>query len=86
MSQNNLKQYSILVVDDTKENLHLLVTMLGSHEYLIRPTPSGHQALRVAKTDPPDLILLDIKMPDIDGYQVCQQLKANEHTKDIPII
>lgn len=86
MSQDNLKQYSILVVDDTKENLHLLVTMLGSHEYLIRPTPSGYQALRVAKTDPPDLILLDIRMPEIDGYEVCRQLKADENTADIPVI
>ena len=84
--QNNLKQYSILVVDDTKENLHLLFTMLGGREYSIRPTPSGHQALRVAKEDPPDLILLDIRMPEIDGYEVCRQLKSDKSTADIPVI
>jgi len=86
VSLNNLKQYNILVVDDTKENLHLLVTMLGSHEYLIRPTPSGYQALRVAKIDPPDLIMLDIRMPEIDGYEVCRQLKLDKTTSDIPVI
>ena len=77
---------SILVVDDIADNLQILATTLSKQGYQVRCAKNGSTALRGASTIMPNLILLDIKMPDIDGYQVCQQLKANEHTKDIPII
>jgi adenylate cyclase len=77
---------SILVVDDTYDNLRLLVGMLSQQGYLVRPAPNGSLALAAAQADPPDLILLDIKMPDKDGYQVCQELKANQQTCEIPVI
>lgn len=76
----------ILVVDDTPQNLHLLVDILTKYNYKVRPVPNGKLALSVAEINPPDLILLDIMMPDLDGYQVCKQLKSNPKTKDIPVI
>ncbi|BAZ43830.1 response regulator receiver sensor signal transduction histidine kinase [Chondrocystis sp. NIES-4102] len=77
---------NILVVDDTPQNLHLLVDILTKYDYKVRPVPNGKLAISAAQINPPDLILLDIMMPDLDGYQVCKQLKANPITKDIPII
>ncbi|MCB0169031.1 MAG: hybrid sensor histidine kinase/response regulator [Anaerolineae bacterium] len=77
---------NILVVDDTKANLRLLVEILAQRGYQVRPAANGARALAAAQADPPDLILLDIMMPDIDGYAVCEQLKADEQTQDIPII
>jgi two-component system sensor histidine kinase ChiS len=76
----------VLVVDDTPANLRLLTEMLTQQGYLVRPAPNGKFALNFAHTNPPDLILLDIKMPDMDGYEVCKQLKAHEQTHDIPVI
>ncbi len=75
---------SILVVDDTPANLELLENILCDYE--VRTLPSGALALRSAKAEPPDLVLLDIRMPDMDGYMVCEQLKAHHATADIPII
>lgn len=60
--------------------------MLTRHNYEVRRVLNGKQALKIAEIDSPDLILLDIKMPEIDGYEVCRQLKACEKTKDIPVI
>jgi len=77
---------TILVVDDTLANLRLLTAMLGEQGYRVRPARSGELALMNAQAAPPDLILLDIKMPDMDGYEVCKQLKANPRTRDIPVI
>ncbi|PSF39558.1 hybrid sensor histidine kinase/response regulator [Aphanothece hegewaldii CCALA 016] len=77
---------NILVVDDTPANLRLLVEILQQQGYLVRPVTHGKLALSAAQGLPPDLILLDIFMPEMDGYEVCQQLKNNEKTKDIPII
>jgi two-component system, NtrC family, sensor kinase len=77
---------NILVVDDTPQNLHLLVDILTKYDYKVRPVPNGKLAISAAEINPPDLILLDIMMPDLDGYQVCKQLKSNPKTKDIPII
>jgi two-component system, NtrC family, sensor kinase len=79
-------QGNILVVDDTPENLHLLSGILSKKGYQVRPVPNGKLALSAAHRIPPDLVLLDIMMPEMDGYQVCQQLKADEATKDIPVI
>lgn len=77
---------NILVVDDTPQNLHLLVDILTKYEYKVRPVPNGKLALSAIEINPPDLILLDIMMPDLDGYQVCKELKSNPKTRNIPII
>ncbi len=76
----------ILVVDDTAANLHLLVRLLAEHGYKVRPSINGRLALTAAQISPPDLILLDIMMPEMDGYELCQHLKADERTRDIPVI
>ena len=83
---NARKPNNILIVDDTPQNLHLLVDILSEHDYKVRPVPNGKLALSAAEISPPDLILLDIMMPGLDGYQVCKQLKSNPKTKDIPVI
>lgn len=75
----------ILVVDDNPDNLNLLQELLGSR-YRVRPAPSGRLALKAAESDPPDLVLLDVMMPDMDGYEVCRLLKMGDKTRDIPII
>jgi diguanylate cyclase (GGDEF)-like protein len=80
------KEISILVVDDIADNLQILESTLSKQGYQVRCAKNGSMALRGAETILPDLILLDIKMPDLDGYQVCQKLKANKYTRDIPII
>ncbi len=85
-SETNQSSFSILVVDDTPDNLRLLVGLLTEQGYKIRPVTSGKMALSAAQGMPPDLILLDINMPEMDGYQVCEQLKADERTRDIPVI
>ncbi len=79
-------QNSILVVDDRADNLRLLSAMLSNQGYLVRKALSGQMALKTIDTLPPDLILLDINMLNMNGYEVCQILKANNKTKDIPII
>jgi sigma-B regulation protein RsbU (phosphoserine phosphatase) len=77
---------NILVVDDTPANLHLLSKMLSERGYRVRPVSNGSMALSVVQVEPPDIILLDIRMPEMDGYSVCEHLKADEETRDIPII
>ncbi|WP_204105307.1 MULTISPECIES: adenylate/guanylate cyclase domain-containing protein [Spirulina sp. CCY15215] len=79
-------QGNILVVDDTPANLRLLVTMLKQQGYEVRPTLNGNIALSAARAIIPDLVLLDIMMPEIDGYEVCRRLKADDRTKDVPVI
>ena len=76
----------ILVVDDSPANLSLLTQMLSAKGYKVRVAPNGQLALKSVKYYPPNLILLDIMMPIIDGYEVCKLLKADEKTQDIPII
>ncbi|MEG4074761.1 adenylate/guanylate cyclase domain-containing protein [Microcoleus sp. Pol14C2] len=76
----------ILIVDDMPDNLRLLSTMLTSYGYHVRKAINGHLALQGAQISPPDLILLDINMPQMNGYEVCEQLKLSEKTKDIPVI
>ncbi len=76
----------ILIVDDTPANLRLLSGMLGEQGYKVRLAPNGKLALMNAQAAPPDLILLDIKMPGLSGYEVCEQLKADPRTRDIPVI
>src|ERR687885_354657 len=70
-------QAEILIVDDTPANLRLLLNLLKENGYKVRPVTSGNLALEAARTSPPDLTLLDILMPELDGYTVCQQLKAD---------
>ncbi len=77
---------NILLVDDTPNNLRVLSTLLSKKGYEVRSVISGEVALRAAKAAPPDLVLLDINMPRMNGYEVCQALKADETTKDIPVI
>jgi serine phosphatase RsbU (regulator of sigma subunit) len=77
---------SILAVDDTPANLQVLAGMLKERGYKVRPVPSGKLALQAARRDPPDLILLDINMPEMSGYEVCEQLKADDKLKGIPVI
>ena len=76
----------ILIVDDTPNNLRFLSTTLTEQGYKVRSVTDGLMALTVAQAANPDLILLDIMMPNIDGYEVCQRLKADEQTREIPII
>ncbi|SKB15838.1 Two-component response regulator [Planktothrix sp. PCC 11201] len=83
---NPTKTEDILIVDDTPDNLHLLSRMLTRQGYNVRKALSGPMALTAAKTVAPDLILLDIMMPEMDGYEVCQHLKADANTATIPII
>ena len=80
------KPASILIVDDMAANLQVLTGMLDDRGYLTRPVTSGKMALLAAQNDPPDLVLLDITMPGMDGYEVCARMKANEKLKDIPVI
>ena len=80
------KPTTILVVDDTPDNLSLMSALLKDY-YKVKVANHGDKGLRIAASDqPPDLILLDIMMPDIDGYEVCRRLKADPRTRDIPVI
>lgn len=77
---------NILLVDDIPENLQLLSDLLLKLGYTVRSVTSGRMALKTVKVKPPDVILLDIKMPEMDGYQVCAALKADENSRNIPVI
>ena len=76
----------ILVVDDITDNVRLLTKTLSKHDYKVRGVTSGSMALRASRTIPPDLVLLDINMPEMDGYEVCRQLKADAAIRHIPVI
>jgi diguanylate cyclase (GGDEF)-like protein/PAS domain S-box-containing protein len=84
MDINSLK--TVLIVDDNPSNLKLLHELLSHHGYRVRVADSPILGLESALNSPPDLILLDIKMPEMDGYEVCQNLKKNKATASIPII
>ena len=77
---------NILIVDDVPANLKILGDILKLDGYKVRPVPSGKLALQVVEKEKPDLILLDIMMPEMDGFEVCRRLKENEGFNDIPII
>ena len=76
----------ILIVDDTTANLQLLTHLLTEHGYTVYPASDGELALEFVRSILPDLILLDIRMPGMDGFEVCRRLKADERTCSIPII
>lgn len=80
------RQGNILAIDDTPASLRLLTDILKAEGYEVRSAINGLIALRYAFQHPPDLILLDIRMPELDGFEVCRQLKAQENTRDVPII
>lgn len=82
---NNIKN-TVMIVDDEPENLRVLGTLLSQQGYTVRSFLNGKAALKSAKTDPPDLILLDIRMPDMDGFEVCTNLKTSASTKKIPVL
>jgi len=76
----------ILVVDDTPANLQLLNDILSAQGYMVRPASSGNLALRSLAVEVPDLILLDVRMPEPDGFEVCRRIKSNPRTAEIPVI
>jgi PAS domain S-box-containing protein len=86
MSENDTSKVSILVVDDAPADLNLLTLMLTKQGYTVLSAQSGSLALSVAQAEPPDLILLDLTMPEMDGYAVCEQLKDDERTRNVPVI
>lgn len=83
---NNISPGTILIVDDNISNLQLIVTMLSKYEYEILVARSGPEAIKIANESPVDLILLDILMPKMDGFEVCSVLKSSEKTKELPVI
>jgi PAS domain S-box-containing protein len=77
---------TILAVDDSPESLVMLTAILTAEGYEVRPADGGELALTSVSVDPPELILLDVRMPGMDGFEVCRRLKAGEDSRDIPII
>lgn len=82
---NDDNRASLLVVDDSRSNVDVLLDLLDD-EYIVSVALNGADALELAKEDPPDLVLLDILMPDMDGFEVCRALKADAATRDVPVI
>ena len=83
---SKIHTHNILVVDDTQANIALLTEILEKQGYRISAAQNSEQALKIANHIIPDLILLDVMMPDIDGFETCRQLKSNDKTQSIPII
>lgn len=79
-------EFRILIVDDSIDNLRFLANILTQQGYQVRKVLNGHMALTAAKASPPDLVVLDINMPQMNGYEVCQALKAEPLTAHIPVI
>jgi putative two-component system response regulator len=85
-ASDSIERATVLVVDDTPDNLSLISGLLKD-DYKVKVANSGEKALRIAAADnTPDLILLDIMMPEMDGHEVCRRLKASAQTRDIPVI
>jgi DNA-binding response OmpR family regulator len=84
--QSPSRRGNIMIVDDNPANLKLLEDMLRQNDYDVRAFPRGRLALVAAAHEPPDLVLLDINMPEMNGYEVCQQLKSNTSLSEIPVI
>lgn len=76
----------VVIIDDTPENLHLLNDLLSDRGYKVRALPNGQMGLSSCQASPPDLVLLDITMPGMNGYEVAEKLKADSRTRDVPII
>lgn len=86
MSEAAPTEPRLLLVDDNPTNLNVLCELLETRGYNISIALSGRQALEIAAASPPDLVLLDVMMPEIDGYEVCRRLKANAATREIPVV
>lgn len=86
LSETSKKAGDILLIDDTPDNLRFLADLLGKAGYAVRKAIDGELGLEAAQLEPPDLILLDVKMPGLSGYNVCDRLKISERTADIPVI
>ena len=84
--QKDQPRGNILIIDSSQAALHLLAGILSEQGYLVRPIMNGTDVYSAIKTEPPDLILLDVNLPDINGYEICKQLKEDEQTSPIPII
>ncbi|EKQ66865.1 bacteriophytochrome (light-regulated signal transduction histidine kinase) [Leptolyngbyaceae cyanobacterium JSC-12] len=84
--QIDLSTNDILVIDDAPDNLRILSTILSNRGFRVRKSLDGRGAITSAKVNPPSIILLDIRLPEIDGYEVCQILKADPNTSHIPVI
>ncbi|QNM98763.1 hybrid sensor histidine kinase/response regulator [Chitinimonas koreensis] len=81
----DLRQSSVLIVDDSPNSIEVIAETL-KHDYVIKVAIKGQKALDIAFATPPDIVLLDIMMPDMDGFEVCRQLKANPRTADVPVL
>jgi two-component system, sensor histidine kinase and response regulator len=86
ISFEGLENSKLLIVDDIIDNIRIIASLLKSKGILVTPATSGEQALGLAVAKKPDLILLDVQMPEMDGFEVCKKLKENPLTKDIPVI
>jgi PleD family two-component response regulator len=86
MTLSSTANADILIVDDTPANLNVLSAILGKRGYRVRPAINGALALKAAQKAAPDLILLDVQMPGMNGYEVCRQLKSEEQTRHIPVV
>ncbi|MCK4700479.1 MAG: response regulator, partial [Bacteroidales bacterium] len=85
MEQNN-QNSMVLIVDDTPKNIQVIGSILMEQKYRISVAKNGREALKVVKDVKPDIILLDIMMPELDGFETCKQLKESPETRDIPVI
>ncbi len=81
-----IKRKDLLVIDDNEDMIHLYKRILTKQGYNVRSADNGYDGLRQAFQDVPDLVLLDLSMPKMDGYQVCKRLKESEETKMVPVI
>lgn len=77
---------NILIIDDSPTEVYKLTTILEKHNYAVQVAGSGEEGLKVAKASPPDLILMDVVMPGVNGFQATRQLSRTSETKDIPVI
>lgn len=81
-----MEKKKILIIDDEVDLADLVKTRLEFHNYYVMPCYTSRRGLEIAKREKPDLVLLDIMMQDLDGYEVCKLLKADKETKNIPVI
>ncbi|MCP4698818.1 MAG: diguanylate cyclase [Gammaproteobacteria bacterium] len=86
MNSTELEKGTVLIVDDVPANLRVLMTYLEDLDFVVRVAEDGLDALEQAKYEPPDLILLDVVMPNMDGFEVCRHLKMNKNTRNVPVI
>ena len=84
--QTDTHRGDILIVDDDLSSLNILSSMLTAEGYEVRGVPDGAMALTVIETQPPELVLLDIQMPGMDGFKICRKIKSEETSSDIPIL